>query len=103
MGRYSSTARLAGSRVRERRQAVRRPRPAPVFAVVPSGAARWFLHLLRSTGLSEAVLRTEAARYRARGGKVLAAQIELAWAQLEAAEAHEVDRVTVGGVRRAGW
>ncbi|WP_155892965.1 hypothetical protein, partial [Intrasporangium chromatireducens] len=88
-GRYASRVRLAGSRARERRLPLRRAHELPAFAVVPSGAARWFLHLLRSTGLSEAVLRTEAARYRAKGRKGLAGQIEIAWAQLEAAEAHE--------------
>lgn len=58
-----------------------------VFAVVPDGAAVWFLGRLRFAGVTDVTVRNEVAWRRSLGRRVEAAQIELAWAQLDSAAA----------------
>jgi hypothetical protein len=83
-------SRVAGaSRLRARASEAADVRRRPVFAVVPSAAASWLLGRLQFAGVTEVAVRNEIAHRRGLGRVGAAAQLELAWEQLQAAAAHD--------------
>jgi hypothetical protein len=85
--RSGGVRRVAGAaRIRSKARQVRTPEPAPVvFAVVPPSAAAWMLGRLRLAGVTSVAVRNEVAWLRGTGAVARAAQLELAWNQLQRA------------------